>query len=126
VYKRQLAADPSGAPVSLQALAAFAFVLACVASCFAVLAVAIRFAAQGRSMLDGLKHNAYGMYLVHYFFVVWLQYALLGSSLPAIVKGVTVFAGTLALSWASVEALRRVPSAAQIIGAGRATGGTAR
>ena len=32
--------------------------------------------------------NAYGMYLVHYAFVSWLQYALLPASLPGFVKGV--------------------------------------
>jgi len=43
-------------------------------------------------MLDGLKRDAYGLYLVHHVFVVWLQYALLEAVLSAIVKGGIVFA----------------------------------
>ena len=60
------------------------------------------------------------MYLVHYVFVVWLQFALLGAPLPAFVKGAVVFGATLFLSWGTVAALRRLPSVGQIIGAGQA------
>jgi len=31
---------------------------------------------------DSLTANAYGIYLVHYAFVSWLQYALLKTTLP--------------------------------------------
>jgi hypothetical protein len=65
------------------------------------------------------------MYLVHYVFVVWLQYALLGIELPAIIKAAIVFGGTVLLSRASVAAIRRIPQTAEIIGAGRARGATA-
>ena len=71
--------------------------------------------------LTGLNESAYGMYLVHYLFVVWLQFALADVGLPAILKGAAVFAGTLALSWGTIAALRHAPPIAQIIGgAGRA------
>jgi hypothetical protein len=59
------------------------------------------------------------MYLVHYLFVVWLQFALLGLELPAVVKAAIVFAGTLALSWSATAALGRVPAVANIIGVDR-------
>lgn len=36
------------------------------------------------------------MYLFHYVFVVWLQYALLGAALLAIAKAMIVFGGTRA------------------------------
>ena len=42
------------------------------------------------------------MYLVHYVFVVWLQYALLDAALFAICKAAIVFGGTLITSWAIV------------------------
>ncbi len=70
-------------------------------------------------MLDRLKQNAYGMYLIHYGFVVWLQYALLGLELPAILKGVIVFGGTLFFSWSITAAIRRAPTIAQLIGGER-------
>src|SRR5207253_1295968 len=102
-----------------QILDDLSFVLACFASCFCMLALALRFAALRRPSLDGLKGNAYGMYLVHYPFVVWLQFALLAAALPAVVKAAIVFAGALALSWGATAALGRIPVVARIIGAER-------
>jgi peptidoglycan/LPS O-acetylase OafA/YrhL len=110
---------PVPAPLGLQLLAALSFAPACFASCFAVLAVAIRVARIRARVLDSLKANAYGMYLIHYVFVVWLQYALLPADMPALAKGAIVFAGTLALSWVLTAALRKVPAVAQVIGADR-------
>ena len=67
--------------------------------------------------LDSLSANAYGMYLVHYPFVVWMQYALLNAPLPAIVKAAIVFAVAVASSWAMVAALRNIPLGARLVGA---------
>lgn len=118
-------ADGGSPSLGLQILADLSFVLACFGSCICVLAIVLRFAAKHLPAFAGLKNSAYGMYLVHYVFVVWLQFALLGAVLPAVVKGAIVFGGTLVLSWGAVAALRRVPSVAQIIGAGRARGAAA-
>jgi glucans biosynthesis protein C len=95
------------------------FALACLSSCCFALAFGLRFVRLPSQALDSLKANAYGMYLIHYVFVVWLQYALLPAAMPAVIKGALVFAGTLALSWSLTAALRRVPAIAQIIGADR-------
>ena len=65
----------------MQLLSDLSFALACFGSCFGVLAVAVRFARVRSRVLDSLKANAYGMYLIHYVFVVWLQYALLPAEL---------------------------------------------
>jgi hypothetical protein len=110
------------ASLGLRILADLSFVLACFASCFAVLAVVLRFAARRLPSLAGLRASAFGMYLVHYPFVVWLQFALLGIALPATIKGPVVFGCTLFLSWWTVAALRRLPLVGQIIGAERAKG----
>ena len=110
---------PGPAPLGLQLLSGLSFALACFASCFAVLAAAVRFARIRSQVLDSLKANAYGMYLIHYVFVVWLQYALLPADMSAVLKGAVVFAGTLALSWSLTAALRRVPAIAQVVGADR-------
>jgi peptidoglycan/LPS O-acetylase OafA/YrhL len=83
------------------------FVLSCAASGFALLALFVRFARQGR-VADSLSANAYGIYLVHYPIVSWLQYALLGSALPGVAKGCLVFAAALALSWTAAALLRRI------------------
>jgi hypothetical protein len=55
------------------------------------------------------------MYLIYYVFVIWLQYALLWVSLPAVAKAAAVFTGTLTLSWGAVAVLRRIPAVAKII-----------
>jgi surface polysaccharide O-acyltransferase-like enzyme len=58
--------------------------------------------------LESLSTNAYGIYLLHYIFVVWLQYALLAVDLNAIGKATIVFAGALTLSWAASAGLTTV------------------
>ena len=112
----RVVSDPGGAPILWQIAAALSFVVACFASCFFTMAAAVRFAQFRTRLFDSLKDNAYGMYLIHYLFIVWLQFAMLATDLPAILKAAIVFAGTLALSWAATSALRRVSAVAQIIG----------
>jgi hypothetical protein len=107
------------APVGLQTADDLSFVLACLCNCFGVLAVALRFAARRRPWLDRLTLDAYGMYLVHYVFVIWLQYALLPAGWPAVVKAASVFAGTVALSWGTTAAFRCFPALAAVIRAGQ-------
>jgi peptidoglycan/LPS O-acetylase OafA/YrhL len=104
------------AAIGLQLLQALIFVLACGSGIMAALALALRFADRPRPALDAFSTNAYGIYLVHYFFVVWLQYLLLGAALYAIVKGLMVFAVALFVSLAAVVAICRIPAAARIIG----------
>jgi peptidoglycan/LPS O-acetylase OafA/YrhL len=77
----------------------FAVVLVVGTVCLGFAAVSLRFGYARSALTDSLSENAYAIYLVHYVFVVWLQYALLGATVPAVVKGVLVFAGTLLLSW---------------------------
>ena len=92
-----------------------AFSLSCAASCLAALAFFTRFVRSRVKLFDSLRDNAYGMYLVHYAFVSWLQYALLAAPLPAIAKGCLVFLGTVALSWGTVALLRRAPVIARVV-----------
>ncbi|HTF74027.1 MAG TPA: hypothetical protein VK620_06790 [Bradyrhizobium sp.] len=58
---------------------------------------------------------AYGAYLLHYIFIIWLQYAVYDYSLSAGVKFAIVFAGTLAMSWALTVMLRRISVVAGMI-----------
>ena len=84
-----------------------------------VTAVSLHFATKHSRLLDSLSAKAYGLYLVHYNFVVWLQYVLLGAALFAVIKAAIVFGGTLVLSWIAVLAVQRIPFGAQLIGAPR-------
>jgi peptidoglycan/LPS O-acetylase OafA/YrhL len=91
------------------------FALACASASFFSLAVFMRFArVQGR-LFASLRANAYGIYLVHYVFVSWVQYALLRTALPALAKGLLATFGALALSWATTALLRRIPAVARVL-----------
>jgi hypothetical protein len=85
------------------------FSLACAGSCMFALATVLRFATMRARILDSLSRNAYRIYIIHYPFVVWLQYSLLGHSLPAPIKAVLVFGGTLLLSWPASAAIGGIP-----------------
>src|SRR6202790_619362 len=82
---------------------------------FLVMAFFLRFAAAGRSLLDALQPSAYGVYLVHYVFILWLQYILYDYSFPAVVKFAVVFVGTLSMSWGITVILRKLPVVARMI-----------
>lgn len=98
-------ADWSNAPLVAKLAAGMGFVVACAAGCLCLLAISLRFA-HGRTRAFGsLSANAYRMYLVHYVFAVWLQYALLEVVLFAIGKAAIVFGGTLIISWAIAATL---------------------
>jgi acyltransferase-like protein len=92
--------DDPNAPLPLQLVAGIGYVLACASGCFALVAVCLRFASERRRTLDSLSANAYGMYLLHYVFVVWMQFALMEVALFAVAKAAIVFAVALTLSWA--------------------------
>jgi glucans biosynthesis protein C len=102
-----------------QIIADFAFVLSCATGCFFFAAVFLCFAANRNRLFDSLSQNAYGMYVVHYVFVIWLQYILLGLALFAIGKAAIVFGVTVFLSWATTAIMCRVPLGARILGAER-------
>ncbi|HLK24508.1 MAG TPA: acyltransferase [Caulobacteraceae bacterium] len=106
---------PGRAPIGLQAGADVAYALACATISFALLAAFARFVRRRSRVWDSLSANAYGMYLVHYVFVSWLQYALLPASMPGLAKGVLVFVGVVALSWTITAAMRRIPAVRRVV-----------
>ena len=83
------------------------FALFCAAATQASVAVALRFTHRHPAW-ESLAANAFGIYLLHYPFVVWGQYALLDQPLGAVPKAVLVFAGSLACSWTATAGLRRL------------------
>lgn len=98
-------ADWSNAPLIAKFAAGAGFAVACATSCLSSLAICLRFAHWRAWAFDSLSTNAYRMYLVHYVFAVWLQYALLGTGLFAIGKAAIVFGGTLIMSWSIAAAM---------------------
>ena len=115
VYAKHNWMDADGLPPVWQVGYGLAFALFSGAMVFAVPAILLRFAKSGWGLLDALQPSAYGIFLLHYIFVLWLQYAVYDYSWPAVVKFAIVFAGTLSLSWGLTVALRRIPVVAKMI-----------
>jgi hypothetical protein len=57
-----------------------------------------------------------GIYLLHYGPVVWLQYFLLGGTIPGIVKATIVCLVGLLAAWGATVVLRALPYACRLIG----------
>jgi len=102
-------------PGAAKVIGGFVFALTSGAISFAFLALFVRFITRRNSIFDSLSDNEYGMYLIHYMFVSWLQMALLAVALGPITKALAVFSGVLLLSWATSAALRRVPAIGRIV-----------
>jgi peptidoglycan/LPS O-acetylase OafA/YrhL len=96
------------------------FVLTCATSSLAVLALFVRYGSgtttrESRGAWASLGANAYGVYLLHYVTVAWLQLALLGTMWPGSLKTLAVFAGAVAICWTVTATLRRIPLVARVI-----------
>jgi surface polysaccharide O-acyltransferase-like enzyme len=65
--------------------------------------------------LDVMQKQAYGIYLIHFIPLIWLQYLVYDPPLPAFAKFAIVFAVTLSTSWAATVVLRKIPIVAKMI-----------
>jgi hypothetical protein len=91
------------------------FVAFSAAILFAIFAYFLRFKRSGWSVLDPVQADAYGIFVVHYPIVLWLQYWLFDFDLPAIVKAAASLVLTVILSWAATAALRKIPGATHVL-----------
>jgi surface polysaccharide O-acyltransferase-like enzyme len=85
------------------------------AMAFAIPATSLRLARSSLRLLDTMQPSAYGIYLLHYMFIIWLQYVVYDPTFPAGVKAAIVFVGTLGGSWALTLGLRKIPVVARMI-----------
>jgi surface polysaccharide O-acyltransferase-like enzyme len=108
-------ADPNSPPFGWRLGYALAFAAYSAAMAFTVTAIFERFSAARFGLLDAMQPSAYGIYLVHYIFIIWLQYVMYDFSFFAFVKFAIVFAGTLSLSWGLTVLLRKIPVVARMI-----------
>ena len=102
-------------PMERTIVSEIAFVVCCWAIVSGMTGLFLRFAKRRVRIFDSLSENSYGIYIVHYVFVTWFQYFLLGSGLAPLVKGMVVFVGALILSWVLVAAIRHMPAVAKVI-----------
>lgn len=115
VYVKHNWIDIDRPPPVFQISYGLAFALFSAAMVFAVPAILLRFVKSGWGLLDALRPSAYGIFLLHYIFTIWLQYVVYDHSWPAFVKFAIVLVGTLSLSWALTVALRKIPIVARMI-----------
>ena len=92
-----------------------AFAMFSAAMTFTVPATSLRLAHSSMRLLDAMQPSAYGIFLLHYVFIIWLQYLVYDPALPAGVKAGIVFAGTLGGSWILTVLLRKIPFVARMI-----------
>ena len=102
-------------PLERTIVSEIAFVVCCWAMVLGMTGLFLHFARRRVRTLDSLSQNSYGIYVVHFAIVTWLQYLLLGGGLAPLVKGIVVFVGALILSWVVVASIRRIPVVAKII-----------
>jgi glucans biosynthesis protein C len=105
----------------LRFVSGIGLVLFAASASFGSIAVSLRFTTERRPLLGAISDNAYGIYLFHYVFVIWTQYALLDLDLPAIVKGAIVLAVTLALSFVCSVAVSSMQIGARLMRGARRT-----
>jgi hypothetical protein len=107
--------DLRSPPLWWQIAYGLAFAIFSAAMTFAVPSIFLRFAASPLRLLDAMQPSAYGIYLLHFIPLLWLQYLILDPAWSPFVKFGIVFAGTLSASWAATVLLRKIPAVARMI-----------
>ena len=113
--KREILGNPVRLPDWYEATYGLFFAAFSVAIMFTILAYFLRFKQSGWGILDPMQPDAYGMFLVHYPIVLWLQYWLFDFDVPAIAKALIAFVLTVILSWGATEVLRKIPGAQHVL-----------
>lgn len=91
------------------------FCLSCAASSWALLSAVVRFGGSRSAFNDRMSAGAYGVFIVHYGLVTWIQYLLLPRILPAAAKAALVWGLALALSYGITFVVRRHRVVARIV-----------
>ena len=113
--KREILGNPERLPDWYEASYGFFFAAFSIAIMFVILGYFLKYKQSGWSILDPMQPDAYGMFLVHYPIVLWLQYWLFDMNMPAIAKALVVFVLAVILSWAATAALRKIPGAGHVL-----------
>jgi len=110
---------PLFAPLTMRVLSGLAYVGASVAGVMLLMALVTRFCGERIGWLEPLSRNSLGIFILHYAPLVWMQYALSGAPLPAMLKALIVFLVALVSALVGAVALRRSEWSAWLIGEGR-------
>jgi len=83
------------------------FACSCSMSCLAIIYLFRKKIAASNWFWNSLSQNAYMIYLLHYVFVIWMQFGLTNVAIFPITKFLIVFVCSLILSWCSSIILRK-------------------
>jgi peptidoglycan/LPS O-acetylase OafA/YrhL len=84
------------------------WVLCCALACIGCLTLFMRIFRRPSARWSAFSANAYGIYLVHYIFVIWCQYWLLCVDLPAVAKFLLTTIIAVLVSWWVSHLLRKI------------------
>ncbi|MCF0070696.1 acyltransferase [Dyadobacter sp. CY261] len=84
------------------------YVASCTFSCLAFMTSFRALVKNPSATWDSLSEHAYLIYLLHYPFVIWMQYTLLNVELPAPAKFCVTFVTALIGSWCVALQLRKI------------------
>ena len=107
--KHNLLPDPNVQPQWWRVAYGLAFALFSGGMAFAEPGFFLRTAKSPMRLLDAIQPSAYGIFLIHYIFIIWLQYVVYDPAWSPFAKFAIVFAGTLTGSWVTVVLLRKIP-----------------
>jgi glucans biosynthesis protein C len=98
---------PGLSPLSRTLVDAVTMSFCCALTILALLGAARSLFRTNGKLFDSLSDNAYGIYIVHYCFVIWTQYILLPVPYPAFLKFLISFLAGLAGAWVITALLRK-------------------
>ncbi len=91
----------------VRTIKAIAYSFCCTFNALAATGFARSFFRTAWPLADSLSVNAYGIYIFHYIFVIWIQFFLLAAPLSAPIKFLLTLFFALILSWLLTAILRR-------------------
>jgi len=92
---------------TIKIIQAIAYSLCCTFISLAAIGFAHSFFRTAWPLADSFAANAYGVYIFHYVFVIWIQFFLLAKPLPAAIKFLLTLFIALILSWLLTAILRK-------------------
>ena len=98
-----------------RAMLSVAFAASCAGASLGLLGAFRKFVRRPHPIFDSLSTNAYGIYIIHYAFITWIQFALLSASWPAWIKFSVTFIGGFALSWGTSKLVRQIPAVRRVL-----------
>lgn len=99
----------------IQTVRSVSFAMCCTGASLGLLGAFRKYMHRSRPVWDSLSANAFGIYIIHYLLVIWIQYALLPAAWPAWIKFGVTFVGGLATSWGISASVRQISAVRRFI-----------